>query len=98
MGSSEMALDNSVIDPRRLMAELARAFTDTARERGIDLRIEGEAPKISADHHLLRRALANLLDNAVRYAPREDTVHLETSANSREVLIAVSNTGYLPLR
>lgn len=41
----------------------------------------------------LQRALANLVDNAMRYTPNEGTVSIQTRKQEREIVIVVSDTG-----
>lgn len=58
------------VQPLSAGAELARQadyFADLAEERGLRLHCEGDAP-LQAEPQWLRRALANLISNALRHA------------------------------
>ncbi len=68
--SAELALQPLALAP--LLSELHERFQPEAHARGLDWRIRGpEAPAwVVAEPMLLRRALANLLHNALRYTPR----------------------------
>lgn len=57
------------------LARQADYFADLAEERGLRLRCEGDAP-LFAEPQLLRRALANLLSNAVRHAKPDSVIEL----------------------
>jgi PAS domain S-box-containing protein len=53
-----------------LLDELGQEFGPLAREKGLQLRVAHTALWVDTDPTVLRRILANLLSNAVRYTPR----------------------------
>jgi len=66
-----------------------------------DLSIESEVPAalppVAADPERLHQVLDNLLDNAVKYAPRGSTVHITSSASNGTVETVLANlTGEHP--
>jgi two-component system heavy metal sensor histidine kinase CusS len=67
-------------------------FEDLADDRNIRLTVGGAAT-IWADKDLLRRALANLLANAVRFADPGTVIRTTVVAQSDGVTIAVENAG-----
>jgi two-component system OmpR family sensor kinase len=50
-------------------------------------------PEISADRDLLFLAVHNILDNAVKFTEKGDTIELRASEDGRQVLIEVADTG-----
>lgn|GEM_PF-383825 len=62
------------VDLFRMVRELLTDFDAKAQARALTLRSDIEVPQIIADPELLRRVLANLLDNAVRHAPNGSVV------------------------
>lgn len=48
---------------------------------------------VNADAQLLREALSNLLDNAIKYGFNDTKIHLSGLSNSNETLIVVKNEG-----
>jgi len=63
-----------------------------AEEQGVTLEARG-AIDVVADPVLLRRALSNLLTNALRYTPRGGTVCLSAAKEGNRVVIAVEDNG-----
>ncbi|RMG96949.1 MAG: sensor histidine kinase, partial [Candidatus Dadabacteria bacterium] len=62
------------------LQRLARTFGPQARLRGVEIRTEPGAPRpagVQADPMMVERAVANLLDNALKHAPRGSRVTLE---------------------
>lgn len=80
------------VDLYTLAQQLSGYFEGMAQERG--MRIEVQAVGVVyADTRLLRRALANLLANAIRYGDDYSVIVLRTHANSVGMDIAVINYG-----
>jgi signal transduction histidine kinase len=74
----------SVIDGLRPLAE-AKAIT-IATDGPPYLMIQG-------DRSLLARAVANLLDNAIRHTPEKGTIHLQWSVQGEQAIFAVHDSG-----
>jgi two-component system heavy metal sensor histidine kinase CusS len=67
-------------------------FEALADDKGLTLSLTGEA-EVQADPLMLRRALANVLSNAVRHAHRASTVAVDLQTMNDAVQISVSNQG-----
>ena len=68
--SDSAPLQESWFDGREMLAEVAREFLPAARNKAVDLGVEGEAVRVHGDRLLLREAVSNLLANAIAYAPQ----------------------------
>ena len=91
--------ENGLVVPNRETLQLAtevRALFDyyeaVAEDKGLQLTLEGEA-EVHADRLMLRRALGNLLSNAVRHAHLKTTVEVRIRTQPGTVSIAMTNTG-----
>ncbi len=91
--------ENGLVVPHRetlkLADELAALFDyydAVAEEKGLGLALEGDA-EVDADRPMLRRALGNLLSNALRHATPGSTVRVTVGAAEDAVWIAIENVG-----
>ena len=91
--------ENGLVVPNREAVNLAsefRALFDyydaLAEDKGLQLCLAGDAV-VSADRLMLRRALGNLLSNAVRHAEVGTELRATITSETDKVLIAIENTG-----
>ncbi|TDF62544.1 heavy metal sensor histidine kinase [Cupriavidus sp. L7L] len=63
-----------------------------AEDKGVRLRLQGQA-RIVGDRLMVRRALSNLLSNALRYTPEGKGILVETRELPGNVTIVVENEG-----
>lgn len=81
-------------DIASIAAETAEALRGVAESRGARLRTEGDEPAIAiVDPTAIRRALANLIDNALKYGPLGQTVTIRVERWNGRVRIAVEDEG-----
>ena len=76
------------------VAALAREVTPRALAAGIDLGYEGEDHlMLAGETLLLREALSNLIDNAVKYAGSGSTVTLRVTLEPQHAVLEVEDNG-----
>lgn len=63
-----------------------------AEERCVSLTVDGSA-QVTADKRMLRRAIGNLLSNAIGHSPADATVRVTVRHAAAAVIIAVENPG-----
>lgn len=83
------------MDIASLVRETVESLQILAEEKAqrIELHVEG-APPARADPDLLRHALLNIMDNAIRYAPEGGTIRVTARAEpGGSVSVAVDDTG-----
>ena len=89
-----MKLNVSEVNLAQLTGEIRELYEDTAEVAGVSLTASvPEDLMVRADRDRLRQALANLVDNAIKYTPRGGRVLVEASASQSAVEIRVSDTG-----
>jgi two-component system sensor histidine kinase SenX3 len=70
-------------------------FTEEAEARGfrIETNLGSAVATVQADEEAFRRAIRNLLENAVKYSPECKTVWVEGAVNDHQVSISVRDQG-----
>lgn len=86
-------IKRSSINLHDLVEQLCDYFEGLAEERGMSLSNHAQG-LISADPELLRRALANLVANALRYAAAGTSVLIASVLRDSQVEISVCNQGH----
>ncbi|WEF31705.1 heavy metal sensor histidine kinase [Pseudoduganella chitinolytica] len=89
---AQLALHRVALDAAQELAHIAEYFDMLAEEGGIALRVDA-AGAVHADPILLRRAVNNLVANAVRHTPRGGSVVLWARQEAGGSRIEVRNTG-----
>jgi len=90
----DVPLRRELVDLAELTADVVRAYTAQAGTSGVALVTEVTVPaSINADKDLLREAVANLVDNAVRFSPRGAGVTLRVARGSAGPSIDVIDAG-----
>ena len=89
-----MKLNISQIELARLASEVRDLYEDTAEAAGIEFRVDiPPGLVVNADRDRLRQAMANLVDNAIKYTPRGGRVDVQASSDHQTVQIRVTDTG-----
>jgi signal transduction histidine kinase len=87
--------DQRTFDTAQMAEDIAELYEPLCEERGLDFRAE-LAPGLAArgNREFIAQALANLLDNAVKYTPDGGAVMLRTrKRSSGEIEFSVTDTG-----
>jgi signal transduction histidine kinase len=89
-----MKLNRSDVDVAALAGEIRELYEDTAEGAGVALTVNVPANLVvRADRDRLRQALANLVDNAVKYTPRGGGVEVDAAIEGNAHAIHVKDTG-----
>ncbi|SCC94112.1 sensory histidine kinase in two-component regulatory system with CusR, senses copper ions [Thiomonas sp. X19] len=68
-------------------------FEAWAEDRGVALALRGEAPSVRGDRLMLRRALSNLMSNAIRHTPSGQTVAVTLARGADWIEVQMENPG-----
>jgi signal transduction histidine kinase len=86
--------ESDEVDVESLAREVADAWMDRAREKGLRLETRVDPGlRLRGDRRLLQQALANLVENAVKYVPSGGDVAIEARSLPDAVELLVSDTG-----
>ena len=89
-------LDRQNLDLLDLVQDLAVRLGPIADMRDVDLHVDApDAVPITGDAILLQNAIRNIVDNALKYAPRESVVHIDvTTSPSPRVTVRDEGPGF----
>jgi two-component system heavy metal sensor histidine kinase CusS len=90
--NAEQALKMEPVSTGEEFRKLVEFFEISADDQGVNLRAEGNY-RLVADPLLLRRALSNLMTNALRYTPRGGAIVLKAGEHGDDVVISVCDNG-----
>ena len=89
------APDQTTFDPGELAADIAELYEPLCEEKGLDFKAElTPSLTLKGNREFIAQALANLLDNAVKYTPGGGAVMLRVRRRSSgDIEITVTDTG-----
>jgi two-component system sensor histidine kinase KdpD len=59
----------------------------------VEVALPEESPAVRADAHQIERVLVNLIENALKYSPANEPVHVQVTATASEALVRVVDHG-----
>jgi heavy metal sensor kinase len=87
-------LVRETVDAGQLVRDVVASLNILAEERSQRLQVDATPGiPVSADRLVLREALANLVDNAVKYSPPASTIRVEVAASGDHAIISVADQG-----
>jgi len=88
-------LDTKELDINEILVDIVDIYEALAQDRGIILTLlnPGNIPRVSADNAMIQSAVANLIDNAVKYTPSGGEVCIRTGIENGTIMISVTDTG-----
>jgi two-component system heavy metal sensor histidine kinase CusS len=85
-------VNRSPFDARAAAENISGFYQAIAEERQITIHCSGRG-EISADETLFRRALSNLIENALRFTPAGGMIQIEISASPNDCHVSVTDSG-----
>ena len=94
----EFSLRTEAVDAGELLDDIALRVADRAARQDVRVRSvaapgDGARPRAQVDVELFERAVANLLDNALKFCPPGSTVTLAAAARDGNVEVSVGDDG-----
>ena len=83
-------------DLEEILAGTLATFTVRLRDKGFDVSYEGPdepLPEVEVDPNAIDRAVANLLDNAVKYSEGDRAIRVTLDRSNGEAIISVTDHG-----
>lgn len=95
MDTKGRMLDISSFDINGVIKNTVATFEGTCREKkiSIELILAGQTLFVSADMGRIQQVLYNLLDNAIKFSPKDSTITIETTEKHDTVFVSVKDMG-----
>jgi heavy metal sensor kinase len=92
--AGQIELHQTAVNALELVQEAVSLLESLAEEKQQTVVVEGNPIfNVWADRLILRQAVINLLDNAVKYSPVGGRIHVDVSVDTHTVLIAFQDSG-----
>jgi heavy metal sensor kinase len=91
--AGRLPLSIASVDLRELAAEVAVYLSALAEEKGQRLLVEGAPVTVEADRFVLRQALVNLVDNAIKYSPAGASIDVRCLVEDDRAIVEVCDRG-----
>jgi len=89
-----LRLEKSATDFREIARQAVELYADVAEAKQIELAFEsGAAVSVFVDAVRTRQAVANLIDNAIKYTPETGAVKLRVYVENGDAVLQVQDTG-----
>ena len=91
-GTMRLNLEN--VNISTLITEIIDLYSYIAEEKNISVRAElQEGLILVADRNRLQQAIANLLDNAIKYTPAGGVINIQTAQEHQNIIVRIKDTG-----
>ena len=88
-------LNRDACDIATVVSDIASTHQQPAEKKNLSLTVEMDPalPILNLDDLMLRRALNNLVDNAIKYTPENGAITVGASIHDNDLLLTVKDTG-----
>ena len=90
--SGELVLHRDDADLFEIAIQVVREATILAKDKNLELTVDGSHIRATVDSHRVRQMLGNIVGNAVKFT-QVGSVRVQVSKQGKEALICVSDTG-----
>ena len=99
LDTAHIDLHRETSDVAEIVAEVAGSKQDEIDERPLEIVCDGQLPPIGVDRRLLKLALKQLIDNALKYSPADTPVTIRVQGGDGMLTIEITDCGQgIPLQ
>jgi signal transduction histidine kinase len=92
--SSVAAANHAAVDLAELITDIGELYEPAAREKSLSLRIAANGPcQVHGNRQLLAQAVANLVENSLKYIPAGGHIDIGTRREAQTVWLTVADDG-----
>lgn len=94
VNSKTLVKNKEIFQARKIIEEIEELYVFIAEEKNILIKIAcTDTSNIFADKLMIRQALANLLDNAIKYSPPNTSILISCTTYPNETILSVADEG-----
>jgi heavy metal sensor kinase len=87
-------LSRALVDLGHLTRDVVSSLAILAEERGQRLNVDAaDGVVVSADRLVLREAITNVVDNAIKYSPKASAIDIRVRPDGKQALVTVADQG-----
>jgi heavy metal sensor kinase len=87
-------LSRALVDLGQLTRDVVSSLAILAEERGQRLKVDAaDGVVVSADRLVLREAITNVVDNAIKYSPKASAIDIRVRSDGKQALVTVADQG-----
>ncbi|HEX3579743.1 MAG TPA: ATP-binding protein [Thermoanaerobaculia bacterium] len=91
--SGDISLERIEVDLFGMVRDLCEDFSERAAQKGLRFSVSGKPVRVYADPVRIQQALANLIDNAIKYGGSDDSIDIEVRAEEENAVVAITDHG-----
>jgi two-component system, OmpR family, phosphate regulon sensor histidine kinase PhoR len=91
--AGDLSLERTEIELRRLVEDLCEDFRDRAAQKRLRFAVSGDGVRVHGDAMRIQQAIANLLDNAIKYGGEGTSIDIDVSAGADCGVIKITDHG-----
>jgi two-component system phosphate regulon sensor histidine kinase PhoR len=91
--SGDLTLSPTDVDLRRLIDDICEDFAGRAAQNGLRFVVTGNGAKVNADPMRIQQAMANLVDNAIKYGGENNTIDIAVCDRGDAAAVRITDHG-----
>lgn len=91
--SGTLKLKKENLNLEKLIVSLVEMYSFIGEEKNIIIKLNSEECKVNADPIRIRQAIGNILDNAVKYSPKDSTISVNLKNLADKIALTIKDNG-----
>lgn len=91
--AGDLSLERTEIELRRLVEDLCEDFRDRAAQKRLRFAVSGDGARVHGDAMRIQQAIANLLDNAIKYGGEGTSIDIDVAGGPDYGVIRITDHG-----
>src|SRR2546430_7540448 len=91
--AGDLSLERTEVDLRRLVEDVCEDFAERAAQKKLRFMISGNGARASIDPMRIQQAVANIVDNAIKYGGENNTIDVTVCDRGNAVALRIADHG-----